>query len=85
MHPAREIYVDNNYSVRFRRDSGKGREEYEANLFAAELLMPKDFIESDLNGREIDIESDTIVEELAKRYKVSSLAMSIRLSDLLNL
>jgi Zn-dependent peptidase ImmA (M78 family) len=50
--------------------------EREADLFAAELLMPKNFLEEDLSIHGLDI------EELIKKYQVSEKAMWIRLKTL---
>ncbi len=54
----------------FDKDSAK---EQEANRFAAELLMPTDFLKADLKKGGSDI------PQLAKRYQVSDQAMSVRL------
>lgn len=57
--------------------------EKEANIFAAELLMPEENIRRDvdrLNG--IDLENREDVAKLAHKYKVSSQAMTIRLSEI---
>lgn len=54
----------------FDKDTPK---EKEANAFAGELLMPKDFLVDDMRTKNFDIPA------LAKRYKVSEQAMSIRL------
>ncbi|MDP3956736.1 MAG: ImmA/IrrE family metallo-endopeptidase [bacterium] len=47
--------------------------EKEANTFAAELLMPIEFIKKDIESGIVNIQS------LAKRYNVSEQAISIRL------
>jgi Zn-dependent peptidase ImmA (M78 family) len=68
-----------------RRDAlaseGTDSTEIEANTFAAELLMPKPFLESALNGRTVDLEDDEAVTTLAKRFKVSEAAMRHRLES----
>ncbi len=51
-------------------------QEKEANMFASELLIPKDFLEADLNEIGLDI------DKLTKKYEVSSQAMWIRLTSL---
>ena len=65
-----------------RRDAlaseGTDPTEIEANTFAAELLMPKRFLEDVLNGRAIDLEDDEAIAALAKRFKVSEAAMRHR-------
>lgn len=52
------------------------QQEKEADLFAAELLMPKDFLIKDLTEIGLDI------EKLTKKYQVSEQAMWIRLTSL---
>ncbi len=51
------------------------QQEREADLFAAELLMPKDFLESDLSILGLNI------EKLTKKYEVSEQALWIRLTS----
>lgn len=58
-------------------------EEIEANRFAAEILMPEDFIRADLQGvRTLSADDDTKITELAAKYNVSRQAMTIRLTHL---
>lgn len=57
--------------------------EMEANLFAAELLMPKQFLDADLaklGG--LDLFEDEVLRDLAKKYEVSVQAMTHRLTNL---
>ncbi|MDE2813820.1 MAG: ImmA/IrrE family metallo-endopeptidase [Gemmatimonadota bacterium] len=56
--------------------------EIEANTFAAELLVPTEFLISALEDSPIDLEDDKAVVALAKRFKVSDAAMRYRLSSL---
>ncbi|MEO8649239.1 MAG: ImmA/IrrE family metallo-endopeptidase, partial [Acidobacteriota bacterium] len=67
------------------KDSSTGsyRIEREANLFAAELLMPTVFIEKDMTklGR-IDVLHDPRLDELADAYGVSLQALTYRLNNL---
>lgn len=55
-------------------------QEIQANTFAASLLMPRDFLRDDLRGRPFDINDDVQVGRLARRYRVSVQALSIRLT-----
>lgn len=60
--------------------------EAEANAFAMELLMPADWVRADirkLGG--IDIEDDAKVEKMARRYKVSTAVMTIRIGQLIGI
>lgn len=74
-----------NFSVQ-RRDENSSLaidvSEIEANRFAAELLIPYDFIMADLADYNIDIE-ERLIEGLAKKYAVSAQAMTFRLNNLL--
>lgn len=51
-------------------------QEKEANMFASELLIPKEFLEKDLGVIGLDI------DKLTEKYQVSSQAMWIRLTSL---
>jgi Zn-dependent peptidase ImmA (M78 family) len=77
-----------NFSVQ-RRDENSSLaidvSEIEANRFAAELLIPYDFIMADLADYSIDIEEERLIEGLAKKYAVSAQAMTFRLNNLLGL
>jgi Zn-dependent peptidase ImmA (M78 family) len=58
--------------------------EIEANRFAAELLMPAEFIakkmDKIIDGKDINMEN--LISELAEDFDVSNLAMENRLSNL---
>lgn len=80
------IFVDKKI---FFRDSrcmpASDLEEIEANIFAAELLMPTHYVKRELdrivkNGL-IDIE-DNIIAPLAEKFEVSTIAMSIKLQNM---
>jgi Zn-dependent peptidase ImmA (M78 family) len=60
------------------------RDEREANLFAAELLMPAKFLQKDLSGQNLDLLEDegVLLHKLARKYKVSTQALSFRLANL---
>ena len=80
-----QVYVDRGFRVRLRSgvsSEGTDLHEMEANRFAAELLMPLDFLRVDLEGREFDLAADHELRELAKRYGVSTQALAIRLNGL---
>lgn len=65
-----------------RRDelaaSGTNLIEIEANNFAAELLMPTQWIEQ-LAGPNFDLGDDEAIEELAQTFQVSSAALYYRI------
>lgn len=63
--------------------TGASRIEREANLFAAELLMPVDFIEKDMSRLgDIDFLHDEKLNQLASEYGVSIQALTYRLNNL---
>ena len=62
---------------------GEDNDEKEANLFAAELLIPAAFLADDLQGRDLDLlDDDEFLHKLAKKYKVSVQALTFRLANL---
>ena len=80
-----EVHVDHTKDLQIKLRSpasstGTDEEEVEANLFAAELLMPLRFLEEDFAAG--DVSDEGAVAKLAKRYGVSPQAMSIRLGNL---
>ena len=83
LHQNEVLRVDHAAHAKFRNSlSSKGinAEEVEANLFAAEILMPQQFISADLeNSSIVDILDDDFINQLAKRYDVSTQALLIRL------
>ena len=90
LHEGETVHLDHTRSAVTinLRDSasstGENDEEREANLFAAELLMPSKFLERDLRGKDLDLlgEDDNFLEDLAKKYKVSTRALTFRLTNL---
>jgi Zn-dependent peptidase ImmA (M78 family) len=86
LHDQEQLHID--HSFRFRLRSGASSEgtdeaEREANLFAATLLMPKDFLEEDLQSEEyVDLLDDDFLSNLARRYGVSAQALVNRLKNL---
>jgi Zn-dependent peptidase ImmA (M78 family) len=84
LHADERLHVDENFPIGLRNEiSSKSisDNEIESNQFAAALLMPERFIAEDIKPL---IGQDVIqaIEQLAKKYKVSEQAMSIRLSAL---
>jgi Zn-dependent peptidase ImmA (M78 family) len=58
-------------------------EERAANIFAAELLMPRQFLERDVrNTGGVNLLDDDVVSSLAKDYGVSTQALTYRLIEL---
>lgn len=83
-----EVHVDRRLQVN-RRDEISSLaidpDEIEANRFAAELLMPYKLLVADLQGRQIDVENDDLIKELAIKYGVSVQSMTLRITNLFNL
>jgi Zn-dependent peptidase ImmA (M78 family) len=81
-------YVDSGYRLHFRdleAGSGTKREEIEANRFAAALLMPAQWVLEDFRKRPFDLAAEgEDLEEMARRFEVSTQAMAIRLTTVLN-
>jgi Zn-dependent peptidase ImmA (M78 family) len=85
LHEGQELHVDRQFRVHLRDDRSSqaiDSDEIAANQFAAELLMPATFIRRDLQGRDLDLEDDGQLRELATRYGVSLQAMTFRLTNL---
>lgn len=92
LHRYTTPHADGKFVVRFRNAksaTGSDREEIEANQFAAELLMPERLVLGhatrlglDLGG-DADPEADAAaLARLAKRFRVSVQAMSLRVANL---
>lgn len=85
LHADQEFHLDRDYRA-YRRDLPETETpnalEVDANYFAAELLMPPDYLRHDLIGHRVDVEDDEELARLADRYKVSLQAMIIRLTSL---
>lgn len=76
-----------NVGIHFRDETsstGVSVEEMEANLFAAELLMPTELIQEKIQEISPDngICGDTLIDKLAEAFDVSVQAMTVRLSSL---
>ena len=87
LHDYDEVHVDRRFKVWLRNEKsseGTDMEEREANLFAAELLMPLKFLEADIEEMEsFDLlDDDKVIKKLAAKYGVSEQAMTFRLSYL---
>lgn len=86
LHENQAVHVDHNFRVHLRSKAssqGTDEREVEANLFAAELLMPAHFLERDIKGADsLGLVDDVFISELSRRYGVSTQALLIRLSYL---
>jgi Zn-dependent peptidase ImmA (M78 family) len=72
--------------VIFRRDdnsaTGSDRQEVEANRFGAALLMPATLVLKEIKRHDLDLDDEDALTFLAKRFKVSTAAMTYRLNAL---
>lgn len=92
LHQYTAPHADRRMKLRDARSSeGSAQEEIEANQFAAELLMPREWVLDAVRGRTVEYEPDEgdeeaafedLVKELAAKFDVSTHAMTIRLSGL---
>jgi Zn-dependent peptidase ImmA (M78 family) len=56
--------------------------EIQANEFAACLLMPERFVQAHLKDKTVDLEDEELLTALAKRFGVSTQALTFRLINL---
>lgn len=89
LHEGHIVHLDENIGalrVNLRNSEsarGEDNDEKEANLFAAELLMPAIFLREELDGKELDLLGNgNFLDKLAKKYKVSVQALTFRLAYL---
>jgi Zn-dependent peptidase ImmA (M78 family) len=87
LHDQEQLHVDRGFRVVRLRDGnsseGTDQAEREANLFAATLLMPEEFLDRDLAGTEFfDLLDDQNLVDLAREYGVSPQALINRLKNL---
>lgn len=80
-----DTYIDKGYRVNFRDlESGSGtkKEEMDANAFAAALLMPAPWVRAAFKKQPFDLTEDESLQKLARKFKVSTQAMTYRLMRL---
>jgi Zn-dependent peptidase ImmA (M78 family) len=85
LHKDESLHVDEKSIIGLRNDESSratDTKEIEANQFAAELLMPAEFLDRDLRKLPDDIEAEEAVIRLARQYQVSVQAMTVRLTAL---
>ena len=84
MHKGRPMFIDRFVRVNWR-DGNWNSEEFQANAFAAELLMPRAFVKKELDralAKGQDITPQQLATQLAKAFRVSNEAMTYRLTNL---
>jgi Zn-dependent peptidase ImmA (M78 family) len=86
LHEQEQFHIDKAFRVRLRDDvssQGTDEAEREANFFAASLLMPRQFLEQDLEGEDyVNLLDDDFLTELSRKYGVSTQALVNRLKNL---
>lgn len=82
--PKSGVFVDTTYT--YYRDptasDGSILEEIQANAFAAELLMPENFIKEYLEVCFFDLHDPDAVQEMTNLFEVSEQALAVRLVNL---
>jgi Zn-dependent peptidase ImmA (M78 family) len=84
LHKGNPMFIDHSARVNWRKGASN-REEAEANAFAAELIMPRRFIQEEVEKvleKGPNVLPAQLVARLAKRFGVSSEAMWYRLTNL---
>jgi Zn-dependent peptidase ImmA (M78 family) len=79
-----QLFIDRH--VTFRRDenssAGVDHDEVEANQLGAALLMPRGLVQQEIRRHDLDLDDEEAISLLAKRFGVSTAAMSNRLANL---
>lgn len=85
LHEDENFHVDEKSPIGFRNEESSlaiKDTEIEANQFAAELLMPVEFLQKEIESLPDNMEAEDAVHELADRFQVSDQAMTVRLTSL---
>lgn len=80
-----DLFVDKQFIYR-SLNSGDTAEkkimEQEANYFASAILMPSSILRKEIQKTNFDLANEQSIKDLSDMFKVSSTAMSIRISNL---
>lgn len=81
-----EVFVDKDFIVKYRSEKkyspAEIRQEQEANVFAASLLMPKALLQAELARKDYqDLSETEFIGAMAKVFDVSIPAMTYRLAN----
>ena len=88
LHRGGNVFIDTDFKTMYRSSYNTPSsewQEWEANEFAACLLMPEQYLREEIQKVHIDYGDDlkdSWLEKLADKFKVSISAMSIRISRL---
>lgn len=80
-----DLFVDKQLIYRSQQSGDtaeKFQMEQEANFFASALLMPSNLLRKEVERAKLDLASDDAIQLLAKKFEVSTTAMTIRISSL---
>lgn len=79
-----QLFIDRHLT--FRRDGyssgGVDYQEVEANHLGAALLMPRGLVRQEIKKNDLDLDDEEAITFLAKRFHVSTAAITNRLSNL---
>jgi Zn-dependent peptidase ImmA (M78 family) len=84
MHEGTPMFIDRFVRVNWR-NGASNQQEVEANAFAAELLMPRRFVEAEVErviSKQSKVTPEELAATLAKSFEVSAEAMRYRLANL---
>lgn len=89
LHRGGNLFIDKDFKTMYRPStSGPSTEwqEWEANEFAACILMPEDLVRAEMKkvhiGYNDEVSGESWIEKLAEKFQVSVSAMTIRVSRL---
>jgi Zn-dependent peptidase ImmA (M78 family) len=85
LHKEKDLFVDKDFKVMFRANPSNDineKHEKEANEFAASILMPEDLLRREIDLLDLDYTDENAVKILAKKFDVSPISMSIRISKI---
>jgi Zn-dependent peptidase ImmA (M78 family) len=78
-----DLFVDKDFKVLYRSANGTwDKHETEANEFAACILMPEHLLKQEIEKLNINSTIEEQIQLLAKKFDVSTISMSIRISRL---
>jgi Zn-dependent peptidase ImmA (M78 family) len=80
----RQLFIDCYVVLRPKGIStaGSDHKEVQANLFGAALLMPARLVRIEIRKHDLDLDDEEAHSFLAKRFQVSTAAMTLRLINL---
>ena len=78
------MFIDKQITCRRDEQSSTGMDsdEIEANKLGAALLMPRGLVQQEIRAHDLDLDDNEAIEVLAKKFQVSTVAMSNRLQNL---